>query len=57
MLLNIEPGDYVTNPSNKHWGIGQVQSIIKNKVTVNFENYGKQVLNIDIVSLEKFNNE
>ena len=57
MLLNIEPGDYVTNPSNKHWGIGQVQSIIKNKVTVNFENYVKQVLNIDIVSLEKFNNE
>ena len=57
MLLNIEPGDYVTNPSNKHWGVGQVQSIIKNKVTVNFENYGKQVLNIDIVSLEKFNNE
>tara|TARA_B100000767_G_scaffold271989_1_gene298745 strand:+ start:915 stop:1088 length:174 start_codon:yes stop_codon:yes gene_type:complete len=57
MLLNIEPGDYVVNPSNKHWGVGQVQSIIKNKVTVNFENYGKQVLNIDIVSLEKFNNE
>ena len=57
MLLNIEPGDYVTNPANKNWGIGQVQSIINNKVTVNFENVGKQVLNTDIVSLEKFNNE
>ncbi len=57
MLLNIEPGDYVTNPANKNWGIGQVQSVIKNKVTVNFENCGKQVLNTDIVSLEKFNNE
>ena len=57
MLLNIEPGDYVTNPANKNWGIGQVQSVIKNKVTVNFENCGKQVLNTDIVSLDKFNNE
>tara|TARA_A100001011_G_C14148019_1_gene772755 strand:- start:130 stop:309 length:180 start_codon:yes stop_codon:yes gene_type:complete len=57
MLLNFEPGDYVINPLNKEWGIGQVQSIIKNKVTVNFENSGKIVLNIDVVSLEKIKNE
>ena len=36
MFLNFEPGDYVTNPNAKDWGIGQIQSIIKNKVTVNF---------------------
>ena len=53
MLIDFEPGDYVINPTNKNWGIGQVQSIIGNKVTVNFENYGKRVVNIEHVKLEK----
>ena len=57
MLIDFEPGDFVKNPSNKGWGIGQVQSIIGNKVTVNFENCGKRVINIDNVNLEKINNE
>ena len=57
MHIEFEPGDYVLNPANKNWGIGQIQSIIGNKVTVNFENVGKQVLNIEVVSLEKYNNE
>ena len=56
MYINFEPGDYVVNPANKSWGIGQIQSIIGNKVTVNFENFGKQVINIEIISLEKYNN-
>ncbi len=38
MILDYEPGDKVVNLLNKEWGIGQVQSIIKEKVTVNFEN-------------------
>ena len=33
MNLDLEPGDFVINPSNKSWGIGQIQSIIKNKAT------------------------
>ena len=41
MLIDFEPGDYVRNPANKEWGIGQIQSIIGFKVTVNFENHGK----------------
>ena len=53
MFLNYEPGDYVINPQNKTWGIGQIQSIIKNKVTVNFENVGKKVINNNIIILEK----
>ena len=57
MYFNFIPGDYVINPLNKDWGIGQVQSIIKNKVTVNFQNNGKQVINADIVKLEKIKNE
>ena len=51
--LNLSPGVYVVNKNNSDWGIGQIQSIINNKVTVNFENTGKQVLNIKEVLLEK----
>ena len=57
MHINFEPGDFVTNPKNKSWGIGQIQSIIGNKVTVNFENFGKRVINIEIVTLERFKDE
>ena len=58
MILDFEPGDKVVNPANDDWGIGQVQSIIKEKVTVNFENVGKKVINIQNIELKKFyNNE
>ena len=53
MILDFEPGDKVVNPNNKDWGIGQVQSIIKEKVTVNFENAGKKVINAKNIELEK----
>ena len=53
MILDYEPGDKVTNPANKDWGIGQVQSIINEKATVNFENVGKKVINSEIIRLEK----
>ena len=53
MHIDFEPGDYVINPAKKDWGIGQIQSIIGNKVTVNFENTGKQVINSEIVTREK----
>ena len=55
MLIDFEPGDYVTNPANKSWGLGQVQSIIGNRVTVNFENCGKKVINAKEIILEKIN--
>ena len=57
MQYDLEPGNFVLNPSKKSWGIGQIQSIIKNKATVNFQNTGKKVINLDNVSLEKVNNE
>ena len=53
MIIDYEPGDKVTNPNNKDWGIGQVQSIINSKVTVNFENVGKKVINAEAIKLEK----
>ena len=57
VYFDYEPGDRVRNPQAPQWGIGQVQSIIKNKVTVNFENYGKRVINIENVTLEKIDYE
>ena len=53
MILDYEPGDKVTYPQKKEWGIGQVQSIINDKVTVNFENVGKKVINAKNVELKK----
>ena len=53
MILDYEPGEKVINPSQKDWGIGQVQSVINGKVTVNFENVGKKVINAKNVQLEK----
>ena len=53
MILDFEPGDRVINPANKEWGVGQVQSIINAKVTVNFENVGKKVINSNNIMLEK----
>ena len=54
-MFNFEPGDLVINPKKEDWGIGQVQSIINNKVTVNFENQGKMVINGELVELELYN--
>ena len=53
MFSDYEPGDYVINPNQKSWGIGQIQSIIGDKVTVNFENVGKKVINNKLIVLEK----
>ena len=55
MFLNYELGDFVINPRNRSWGIGQIQSIIKNRVTANFENVGKKVINSKEIILEKIN--
>ena len=57
MQYDLEPGDFVINPLDKGWGMGQVQSIIKNKATINFENCGKKVINLDNIGLEKAKNE
>ena len=53
MQFDLEPGDFVINTKNKEWGTGQIQSIVKNKITVNFQNNGKQVIDMNFVVLEK----
>ena len=48
----LEPGVLVRHPQQPGWGIGQVQSVAGLKVTVNFEEAGKQVIDTEIVSLD-----
>ena len=55
MIFDFEPGDKVYSPLNKEWGIGQVQSIIREKVTINFQNVGKKVIYAENIELRKIN--
>ncbi len=48
----LVPGALVRHPACPEWGIGQVQSVIGDRVTVNFENQGKVVINAAVVELE-----
>lgn len=47
----LEPGMLVTHPDKPEWGTGQVQSNIDGRVTVNFREEGKVVLDGRKVSL------
>ena len=40
----LEPGMLVRHPEQAEWGLGQVQSVIGKRVTVNFEHAGKVVI-------------
>ena len=47
----LEPGVLVRHPREDEWGLGQVQSVAGRRVTVNFENAGKQVIDAGVVRL------
>ena len=51
-VSEITPGMFVVNELHKEWGIGQVQSSINEKITINFEHVGKKVINIKEVPLK-----
>ena len=53
MFYSYGDGNAFELTNNKNWGIGQVQSIINEKVTVNFENVGKKVINAKNIELKK----
>ncbi|MCT8160386.1 DUF3553 domain-containing protein [Pseudoruegeria sp. SHC-113] len=40
----LEPGMLVRHPVQPDWGLGQVQSNIGGKITVNFQEAGKVVI-------------
>ncbi len=51
MVQELVPGMRVRHPDEPHWGIGQVQSAIGHRVTVNFEHTGKVLINSEKVTL------
>ncbi len=51
MTQDLSPGMRVRHPLRPDWGIGQVQSAIGHRVTVNFEHAGKVLINSDKVAL------
>jgi len=52
MTQGLLPGDFVRHPGQPDWGLGQVQSVIAGRVTVNFENAGKVTINTEVVTLQ-----
>ncbi len=46
-----EPGQRVRHPTRLDWGTGQVQSVVGERVTVNFEHAGKVLINVAAVPL------
>ena len=49
MTLLLKPGDFVRHPTQEDWGIGQVQSVVGDRITVNFEHAGKQLINAKVI--------
>jgi hypothetical protein len=54
-LGTIVPGTFVRHPGEPGWGLGQVQSVIGQRITVSFEHRGKVLINGERVSLEIVN--
>ncbi len=52
MVTALAPGDWVRHPGEPDWGLGQVQSVAGARVTVNFEDAGKRLINAELVFLE-----
>ena len=47
----LSPGDFVRHPGQPDWGLGQIQSMIGHRITVNFENAGKVVIDGNVIEL------
>ncbi len=51
MQQELAPGQIVRNPARPDWGLGQVQSVVGARATVNFEHMGKMAINTAVVML------
>lgn len=51
MTQDLVPGMLVQHPDRPDWGVGQVQSAIGPRITVNFEHAGKVLINSEQVTL------
>ena len=57
MSMEFVPGVLVRNPAQPQWGLGEVQSAVGDRVTVNFEHAGKLLIRVDQVSLQVVNEQ
>ncbi len=48
----LSPGEFVRHPARPDWGLGQIQSMIGHRITVNFENAGKVVIDGNVIELQ-----
>ena len=48
----LVPGGWVKHPGQPDWGNGQIQSVIDNRITINFEHRGKVVIDRFQIDLE-----
>ena len=53
LASELEPGQYVMLSGVEDWGLGQVQSVVGERVTVNFENAGKRLINLRYAVLKR----
>ena len=51
MTQDLLPGMWVRHPTEDDWGLGQVQSAIGSRITVNFEHAGKVLINGERIAL------
>ena len=49
---HLAPGMRVRHPGQPDWGLGQIQSVVDDRVTVNFEHAGKLLIIASQVELE-----
>lgn len=47
----LEPGHFVRHPKAPELGLGRVQTIVGDKITVNFENAGKLIVDGAVIEL------
>jgi len=47
----LVPGTMVRHPNQPDWGVGQVQSNIGGRITVNFPETGKVVIDASVIAL------
>jgi hypothetical protein len=47
----LSPGDFVRHPTRPDWGLGQIQSMVGPRITVTFENAGKQLIDGTVIEL------
>jgi hypothetical protein len=50
--FSLVPGALVFHPNEAEWGLGQIQSVVGDRITVNFEHAGKVVINARVISLK-----